>query len=304
MSFTLLQSINQVQDELGLSRANIVIASTDLQVRQLLGFANKVGRDLIRDFEWRKLITENLFETTAARSGTALVSSANTLTGFASASSLCATGDVVIGTGIPQWAEVTVVTETQLTLNVRCTGSASATTSCTFSRQYYDLPSDFDRQISRTQWDRSDHRLMYGNKSAQHWQWLKGGIVTSAPYYKYRLIGTRMQITPIPTSRLILANNYISNRWVTVTGGTSPTLTAFATDTDTCIFNDDLMVNGIKMHFQKQNGLEYAATLVEFNRSLSYSKGQDTPAENLSLAPEQQDLLISTLNLPDGGYGL
>jgi len=304
MPYTLLQMVNQSQDELGLTRSSSVVGNTDQQVRQFLAFANKVGRDLVRDFEWRRLLTENIFETTASRSGMALVSSANTLTGFASASSLCATGDVVVGTGIPQWAEVTIVTETQLTLNVRCTGSASATTSCTFSRQYYDLPAGFDRQVSRSQWDRSDHRAMFGQKSAQQWQWLKGGIVTSAPFYKYRLVGQRLQITPVPASRLILANDYISNRWISTTTAATPTLTSFAADTDLAVFNDDVMVNGIKMHFQKQNGLEYAGTLAEFNRSLSYSKGQDTPAENLSLAPEEPSLLLTTLNLPDSGYGL
>lgn len=303
MPYTLLQLVNQVQDELGLTRSASVIGNTELQVRQFLGYANKVGRDLVRDFEWRRLVTENIFETTSARSGTALVSSANTLTGFASASNLCATGDVVTGTGIPQWAEVTVVTETQLTLNVRCTGTASATTSCTFSRQYYDLPTDYDRQVSRSQWDRSDHRAMHGHKSSQQWQWLKGGLVTSAPFYKYRLRGQRMQITPIPTSRLILANDYISNRWISTTTAATPTLTTFATDTDMAVFNDDLMVNGIKFQFQKQNGFDYAGSLTEFNRSLSYSKGQDTPAENLSLSPEEPSLLLSTLNLPESGYG-
>lgn len=304
MAYTLLQLINQVQDELGISRSSMVMVNTETQVRQLLAFANKVGQDLVREFEWRRLITDNVFETTASRSGTALVSSANTLTGFASASSLCATGDVVSGTGIPQWAEVTTVTETVVTLNVRCTGSASQTASCTFARQYYDLPSDFDRQVSRTQWDRSDHRMMYGQQSSQQWQWLKGGIVTSAPYYKYRLKGRQIQVTPVPTSRLVLANEYISNRWISSSTAASPTLSRFAADTDLAVFPDDLMVNGVKMHFQKQNGLEYLGTLAEFSRSLSYCKGQDTPAENLSLSPESDPILISTLNVPDGNWGI
>mgnify|MGYP003393475217 FL=1 len=306
MSYTLLQMVNQVQDELGLTRSSSVIGNTDQQVRQLLAYANKVGRDLVRDFEWRRLIIENIFETTGSRPQTAQVSSANTRTGFSggSASNLCATGDVVSGTGIPQWAEVTIVTETKITLNVSCTGSASSSNLCTFSRQYYDLPSDFDRQVPRSQWDRSDHRAMYGQKSPQQWQWLKGGIVTAAPFYKYRLVGSRMKITPVPTTKLILANEYISNLWISVSAAANPTLSSYAADANLSVFNDDVMVNGIKFQFQKQNGLEYAGTLAEFNRSLSYSKGQDTPAENLSLAPEAPSLLLTTLNLPDGNIGL
>lgn len=304
MSYSLLQLINQVQDEQGLTRSNAVIGNTDQQTRQLLAFANKVGRDCVRDFAWRKITIDNVFQTTAARSGTALVSSANTLTGFSSASSLCATGDVVSGTGIPTWAQVTVVTETAVTLNVNCTGSASATTSCTFARQFYDLPADFDRQVPRSQWDRGDHRMMYGQTSSQTWQWLKGGIVTTAPYYRYRLRGNQMQITPTPMTKLILANEYISNLWIAVSTAASPSLATYATDTNLCVFNDDLMVNGIKFQFQKQNGLEYNATLAEFLRSLSYSKGQDTPAENLSLSPQEAPILIGLESIPDGNIGL
>lgn len=304
MPLNILLTVQQVYDELGITRPNSVIGNSDQQVRQMLAFANKVGRDLVRDFEWRRIIRENVFETTSSRGGTALVSSANTLTGFSSASSLAATGDVVTGSGIPQWAEVTVVTETQLTLNVRCTGSASATTSCTFARQYYDLPADFDRQVSRSQWDRSDHRIMYGQKSPQQWQWLKGGIVTSAPYYRYRLRGNRMQISPVPGSRLVLVNEYISSRWISSTTAADPTLSTFAADTDVSVFLDDVMVNGIKFHWLKAKGLEFAVELSEFNRSLSYAKGQDTPAENLSLAPEQADILIGQLNIPDSNIAL
>lgn len=301
--FTLLQLVNQVQDEIGLTRSSSVIGNTDQQVRQLLAFANKVGRDMVRDYEWRKLVVENVFETSAARSATALVSSANTLTGFSSASSLCSTGDVVTGVGIPQWAQVTIVTETKLTLNVSCTGTASATTSCAFFTQFYPLPSDFDRQVPRSQWDRSDYRMMFGQTSSQKWEWLKGGIVTSAPFYRYRLIGNRMQVTPTPATKLILANEYISNYWISSATAQTPIRSSFAADTDLNVFNDDLMVNGLKYQFQKQNGLEYAATLMEFSRSLSYSKAQDTPAENLSLAPEPMEILLGPQNLSDGGYG-
>ena len=304
MPYTLLQLAQQVCDEIGITRPSSVIGNTEQQVRQLLAFCNKLGRDLVREYEWRRLTLENVFETTAARGGTALVSSANTLTGLTSASSLCATGDIVTGTGIPQWAEVTIVTETQLTLNVRCTGSASQTSSCSFARQYYDLPADYDRQVSRSMWDRSDHRQMYGNKSAQTWQWLKGGIVTSAPYYRYRIFGNRMQITPVPTTRLILANEYISNRWISTTTAANPSLSTFAADTNLTIFPDDVMVNGVKFQFLKAKGLEYAAELAEFSRSLSYAKSQDTPAENLSLSPEAPDLLLGLGNIPDGNWGL
>lgn len=302
MSYTLLQLVQQVTDEMGITRPASVIGNTDTQVRQLLAFCNKVGRDLVRDFEWRRLVRENVFETTASRGGTCLVSSANTLTGFASASSLAATGYVVSGTGIPQWAEVTVVTETQLTINVSAEGSASATTSCSFARQYFDLPASFDRQVSRTQWDRSDRWAMAGPKSSQEWQWLKGGTIATAPVYRYRIFGNRFKVSPAPTTRLRLANEYVSNQWVTTTTAADPSLTTFAADTDLSIYPDDVMVNGVKFHWYKTKGLDWEMPLAEFNRSLSYAKAQDQPAPNLNLAPEPRSLLIGIDNVQDSNF--
>ena len=303
MAFTLLQLVQQVCDEIGLDRPNAVIGTSDIQVRQLLAFSNKVGRDLVREFEWRRLVKENVFETTAARGGTCLISSANTLTGFASASNLAATGDIVTGTGIPPWAEVTVVTETQLTINVSAQGSASATTSCTFSRQYYDLPADYDRLVANTSWDRSDHWAMSGSKSAQEWQWLKGGIVSTGPVYRYRIFGNRMKIQPPPAEKLRLSNEYVSTRWVASATAADPSLSSFAADTDLAIFPDDVMVNGVKYHWYRTKGLDWEMMLGEFNRSLSYAKGQDQPAPTLSLAPEARSTLIGYENIPDGGWG-
>lgn len=304
MPYTLLQLLQQVTDELGVTRPSTVISNTDPAIRQFLALANKVGKDLVREFEWRRIQKEYVFETTAARSATALVSSANTLTGLTSASSLVATGDLVSGSRIPNWAEVTVVTETQLTLNVSCTGSASATTSCTFSRQYYSLPADYDRQVPQTQWDRSDRWKTYGGRSAQEWQWLKGGTVSATPVYRYRyrIFGNRMKLHPAPSSRIILANEYISNQWIASSTNAEPSLSAYATDTDLSVFPDDVMVNGIKFQWQKAKGLEFAATLIEFNRSLSYAKAQDLPAENLSLDREGGSFLIGTQNIPDGNF--
>lgn len=304
MAYTLLQLVQQVCDEIGITRPNQVIGSTDQTTRQLLAFANKVGRDLVREHDWRRLVKEYVFETTAARSGTALVSSANTLTGFASASSLAATGYLVSGTGIPKWAEVTVVTETQLTLNVSCEGSASATVSCTFSRQFYDLPSDFERQLPDTQRDRSNSRQVFGHKNSQEWQWLKGGFAATRPTYRYRLYQNQIQIHPAPDERLRFVNEYVSGNWVASATGGLASRTTFSTDTEQSIFPDDVMVNGVKWHFMKAKGLEYLVVLNEFNRSVSYAKAQDTPASKLSLSPEVENFLVGTQNLPDGDFGL
>lgn len=60
---TLLSTINQVQDSIGLPRSSTVISSTDQTVRTLLAFANEEGNALARRGSWNKLVKEATFVT-------------------------------------------------------------------------------------------------------------------------------------------------------------------------------------------------------------------------------------------------
>jgi hypothetical protein len=48
MNYTLLELIQQVTGELGLSSPSFVVGNTDPQIVQLLALANRLGRDISR----------------------------------------------------------------------------------------------------------------------------------------------------------------------------------------------------------------------------------------------------------------
>ena len=50
MAYTLLQLVDQVSGELGLSQPTAVIGSTNNQTVQLLALAQRLGKDLVRDY--------------------------------------------------------------------------------------------------------------------------------------------------------------------------------------------------------------------------------------------------------------
>lgn len=301
MALTLLELVEQATNELGITEPASVIGNTDEQIIQLKALCDRVGWDLVREHEWRRLVKENVFETTASTTINGLVSSANVITGLTGIPA-SATGMIVSGSNIPDWAEVTIQGASSVTLNVSCTGTATATASCQFARQEFDLPSDFMRQVSRTQWSRSDRWPNLGPKSAQEWQWLKAGTISTGPRYRYRIFRNKIRITPAPTSRLIFANEFVSDQWVIASGNTQPTKTRFTVDTDTVIFPDDVMVLGIKYQWYKTKGLDFAVPLLEFNRALSYAKAQDQDNPNLSLSPEPVQFLIGAQNIQDGDF--
>ena len=56
MSYTLLQLVDQVSGELGLTQPAAVIGSSNNQTIQLLALAQRLGKDLVRDYEWQRLV--------------------------------------------------------------------------------------------------------------------------------------------------------------------------------------------------------------------------------------------------------
>jgi hypothetical protein len=65
MSLTLLDLVQQVVGEVSsdISTPVAVASNTDQTVRQLFRLANRVGQDLVREYEWRRLVTEYTFST-------------------------------------------------------------------------------------------------------------------------------------------------------------------------------------------------------------------------------------------------
>lgn len=91
------------------------------------------------------------------------------------------------------------------------------TFSTTASTASYALPADFDWQIARTQWDRTNRREINGPVSPQEWQFRKSGLVTSSTVKNFRIKGftdTQFFIDPTPDATETLAYEYQSRNWV------------------------------------------------------------------------------------------
>lgn len=302
MSYTLLEMVDQVTGELGLNQPAAVIGSSNLLTKQYLALANRLGKDLVREFEWQRLVRAYVFQTTTSTSTTGtLTANSSVITSIPSTAALAA-GNVVTGTGIAPYAEIlTVDSGTQITLNTPVTTSTSSN-ALTFAKQDYALPSGFDRMVSDTNWDRTNHWQNLGSKSSQEWQWLQGGIISVGPRERYRIYNNNMRIFAALTTVYTFAYEYVSGFWVVATGGTTGTKAAFTVDTDTCVFPDDLMLSGLKFLFLKAKKLDFAIELAEYQRALSSCKAQDIPVASASLAPQQLTELVGPWSTPDGSW--
>jgi len=302
MSYTLLQLVDQVSGELGLSQPPLVIGSTNNQTIQLLSLCQRLGKDLVRDFEWQRLVQAYIWQTQTAVSTTGTITSGSSvITAIPSTASL-QVGNVITGTGQTPYAEIlTIDSGTQVTLNAPVTTS-TASVSMTFAKQDYDLPDGYDRMISDTNWDRTDHWRNLGTKSSQDWQFLQGGIISIGPRERYRIYNNKFRIFQALTTVYNFSFEYVSNYWVCASGSDQGSKNAFTLDTDTSVFPDDLMMAGLKFYFLKAKKLDYGIELGEFTRALSYCKAQDVPVSAMSLAPVGMNQLVGPWSVQDGNW--
>jgi len=302
MSYTLLQLVDQMSAELGLTQPATVIGSSNNQTVQILALANRLGKDLVRDFEWQRLVQAYIWQTEVAVSTTGTITAGSRVITAIPSTAALQVGNVITGTGQAPYAEIlTIDSGTQVTLNTPVTTSTAAV-SMTFAKQDYDLPDGYDRMISDTNWDRTDHWRNLGTKSSQDWQFLQGGIISIGPRERYRIYNNKFRIFQALTTVYNFSFEYVSNWWVCATGSDQGSKSAFTADTDTCVFPDDLMLAGLKFYFLKAKKLDYSIELGEFMRSLSYNKAQDVPVSAMSLAPVGMNQLVGPWSVQDGNW--
>jgi hypothetical protein len=302
MSYTLLQLVDQMSAELGLTQPASVIGSSNNQTIQILALANRLGKDLVRDYEWQRLVQAYIWQTQVAVSTTGTITAGSRVITAIPSTAALQVGNVITGTGQAPYAEIlTIDSSTQVTLNTPV-ATSTASVSMTFAKQDYDLPDGYDRMISDTNWDRTDHWRNLGPKSSQDWQFLQGGIISIGPRERYRIYNNKFRIFQALTTVYNFSFEYVSNYWVCATGSDQGSKSAYTADTDTSIFPDDLMLAGLKFYFLKAKKLDYAIELGEFMRALSYCKAQDQPVSAMSLAPVGMNQLVGPWSVQDGNW--
>lgn len=300
MSSTMLQLIQQATGEMGLTVPTAVASSSSVDTIQQLALLNAVGYELQRCFDWQALDKEYRFTTQYVSTTGTTTNGSPIITNIPSTTGLDSTY-MVSGTGIPQDCYVlTNDSATQVTLNQNVTASGSGVT-LTFGKTQYSLPSDFDRQIDRTHFDKSKRWEMLGPESPQQWQWLKSSYISTGPRIRYRILGGKFQIWPIMATAEYLGFEYMSNAWATSVSGTSKT--SFTADNDTCIFPDRLMVLGLKKKYFEVKGFDPTPYEIDYQRELSIAKANDHGSPTLSMSPRLSSVLIGWENIPDANYG-
>jgi len=296
----MLQLVQQVTNELGVPTPVSVAGNTNQDVIQILALMNASGYELLRKADWRELTQPNSFFTEYTTTTGSYTTSALTITGIPSTASLDTTY-MVVGTGFPNATFITSVdSATQVTVSQYSTVAATGGT-VYFQKVKYALPDDYDSIVPRTQWDKSKHWEMLGPESAQQWEWLLSGYISTGPRIRWRLYGNYFQIWPGNSTAEYLGFEYRSKGWAR--SAADAIKNSFTVDTDTCIYPDRVMVLSTKLKYFQAKGFDTTALYRDYLTEFETSVAQDTSAANLSFAPRPGNVLIGYDNIPDSGYG-
>lgn len=305
MSFTMLQLVNQVQNELNLQVTTTVAGNPNVDVQQILGLMNAAGYELTREADWQTLEKTHIFYTEQ-----------ETTTGTTTLGSFLVT-DIPSTAGIDntfqvqayQLPQATYVEEVIDAHTVRVNQFATQNSGTQvqqpnqvlFSKVRYDMPPDYLTITNRTQWQKTKHWEMLGPENAQQWQWLLSGYIATGPRVRWRILGGKFEIWPGANSVQELGFEYRSKAWALDAQGQPKNL--FTADNDTTIFDDRLLVLYTKLKYFQIKAFDTTALAADYNRYLSIAKANDKGGATLSFAPYPTQVLIGWANIPDSGYG-
>jgi len=298
---TMLELVQQVTNELGVSTPSSVAGNTNQDVIQILALMNAVGYELLRRSQWRELTKQHAFYTEYTTTTGNWTTAARTITGIPSTTGLDTTYQAV-GTGINQNTFiVSIDSSSQVTLSQDFASAGGTNATVYFQKMKYSLPSDYESLVPRTMWDKSKHWEMLGPEDAQQWEWLLSGYISTGPRIRWRLLGAYFQIWPGNSTAEYLGFEYRSKAWAASSTGTAKN--SFTVDSDTCIYPDRLMVNATKLKYFEAKGFDTTAMYRNYIMELEAAKSLDMSSANLSFAPRPGTVLIGYDNIPDSGYG-
>jgi len=133
----------------------------------------------------------------------------------------------------------------------------------------YDLPDDYRSLVPGTIFNQTTDQPVY-KISPRQWSYEKSGN-TGAYEDRFRLlgddegphIGKRITIHPTPTAVETIYYQYYSKNWLTSAGAEA---SAFASDNDEVIFDEDMFTMGVIWRLLKTLGQPYLEEKTEFDR--------------------------------------
>lgn len=165
------------------------------------------------------------------------------------------------------------------------------------------IPSDFDRFVPGTFWNRTQNRQVAGPISPQRWQLMKSGIVV-LPWDSFRVRGNDLLMSPTPTASDSMVFEYVRNAWCASSGDTTPDQTAWASDTDEAFLDEELLTLGIVWRFKKARGLDYGEDMQDYELRFASLSGVDGGMATIDMGLGDDGSSVIDPYITDGNWSI
>jgi len=168
----------------------------------------------------------------------------------------------------------------------------------------YALPSDFDRLVLETSYNRSDNDILTGPISSAEYQLVNHGMATTGTTEKFRLKAAsnalKFELDPTPSSTQTIGFEYVSTQFCQSSGGSGQAV--WTADTDTGILDETTIEMGITWRFKAAHGLDYAEDFRQYQLEVRQAVARNGSAPILQL-DDARKLIVGPYQT-DGNYGL
>lgn len=307
----------------------------------LLALANRAGNEVSRKPPggWVSMIREYDFTTAAVLPQAGTVSntgSSAVITGLTGIELVQPGIWNAAGTGIPNNAAVRLVTPpvtlttTPDTITLSVPSSVTGAGTFSFGQASYPLPTDFERPIDNTFWDRTRYWSMRGPQSPQQWQLYKSSVIGQASIQRrYRFLsvysgggvqaggggfgtggvgnlpGFRkyLSIDPVPFDNgSSLVFEYVSNGWCQSNNAIPQS--AWLSDTDVGVDAQMEYLISLNMAWRllRRLGLSYSEELNDYETQVDKAMAHDGGSAILDLTPSRTLGYVGPFNVQEGFY--
>lgn len=170
----------------------------------------------------------------------------------------------------------------------------------------YDLPADFNGVEDGSEWVTGMGPLPLGGPlDSAEWMYLKAGGV-SPVLVSFRIAQGKLRFAQDPGTNTVVYE-YRSTFWVAPPSSTLPTQAdriAPATSNDVVMFDDLLLMRGLKLAWLKAKNMDTTAAKQDYDDTLDAALNVDRPSRPLSMTPQHGGPpLLGVQNLPPTGFG-
>jgi hypothetical protein len=162
------------------------------------------------------------------------------------------------------------------------------------------VPSDLDHFVDNSMWDRTLTRPVVGPISPQIWEAWKARPVLTSVVFGFTIRGYQMFTAPNPPAGDLVAYQYVTNQAVyplgaSTDGSGNPVLSTqqyFENDTDTCVFDTEILVKGVRWCFLRAKGLSYEQEYQQWIEAVQMEASRSGGMPRISMAGSYNDWLV------------